>query len=135
MAKQDLIDVVRLKELVDYDSETGIFTWKPRKWAYGAKAGTEAGWRDWKGYVIITLDRVNYRAHRLAWLYMTGEWPSQDVDHKDRNKANNRWINLREATRSQNMGNQSLRDCNTSGVKGVSWDKKTGKWVASNVLT
>jgi hypothetical protein len=133
MAKQDLIDASRARELLNYDPETGIFVWKERKgnpqWT-GRYAGTPAGWRDWKGYLIITIGYVDYRAHRLAWLIMTGEWPEFEIDHEDTDKENNQWKNLRSATHSQNTVNRPVRSDNRSGVKGVSWDKFRKKWMA-----
>jgi hypothetical protein len=134
MTKQDLITAVQLREMLNYDPLTGIFTWKMRKdvrpqWN-GRYDGTVAGWLDWKGYVIITIHYIDYRAHRLAWLWMTGEWPADEVDHEDTDVSNNRWENLRPATHSQNSANQGIRSNNTSGRKGVSWDRFRKKWMA-----
>lgn len=119
------ITAEKLKEVISYDPETGIFTWKHRK----ARGGL-AGHLDSNGYLTIRVDWILYGAHRLAWLYMTGSWPSGDIDHKDGDSANNRWANLRDATVSQNMANSKLSRGNTSGVKGVHWDKDNRKWRA-----
>ncbi len=81
------------------------------------------------GYIYVLVGK-HYAAHRIAWLLMTGEWPKADIDHRNKNRADNRWVNLREATRSQNLANQGPRPNNTSGLKGVSWDAKNNKWVA-----
>lgn len=69
---------------------------------------------------MISVDYQIYRGHLLAWLYMAGEWPKSFIDHKDLNKHNNAWDNLREATKSQNMANVGLIKSNKSGLKGVS---------------
>ena len=71
-----------------------------------------------------------YYAHRLAWFYCTGEFPKHEIDHKNGITDANQWLNLREATRSQNQHNTSLRSDNTSGYKGVTWNKKSKKWQA-----
>lgn len=118
----------RLRGVLDYDPDTGLFT---RRLSRGCvKSGTIAGTANADGYLKIAVDGRDYSAHRLAWLYMTGEWPVDQIDHRDRNRANNRWGNLREATHAQNGRNLSRRSDNTSGRSGVSWDKDTGKWRA-----
>lgn len=112
-----------------YDPETGVFTRLVSK-ARG-KAGRVAGsLSKTRGYVVVPLDRKVYRAHRLAWLYMTGEWPAGVIDHVDRDRSNNRWSNLREVTAAGNAQNASLRKDNKSGVKGVSWCNTNKKWLA-----
>lgn len=110
----------RLKELLHYDPETGIFT---RKSGFGGrKKGTEAGTLS-KGYVNICVDGRGYTAGKLAFLYMTGSLPRSLVDHKDLNRQNNAWENLREATQSQNGWNSPRSKNNTTGFKGV-WRKR-----------
>lgn len=120
----------RLLQLLHYDPDTGIFRWivKP---AQRVKIGDIAGSVDAGGYIVIEITGKNYKAHRLAWFYMTGEWPSCDVDHRDGVPSNNTWTNLREAAGSVNHVNTAIYKSNTSGVKGVSWHKVSGKWVAS----
>lgn len=115
------------REALHYDPETGVFTRLISK-ARG-KAGRVAGSLS-NGYVRVPLDRKVYKAHRLAWLYMTGEWPAGIIDHVDRNRSNNRWSNLREVTAAGNAQNASLRKDNKSGVKGVSWCNTNKKWMA-----
>lgn len=78
----------------------------------------------------IGLDGAHYRAHRLAWLYAHGVWPEEQLDHRDLARAHNAIGNLREATNAQNNSNQPRRANNTSGFKGVSFCKQTGRWVA-----
>lgn len=127
---RDDVAMDRLRELAHYDPEAGLFTWI--KGRYGASAGTIAGCVcKTSGYRVICIDYIHYRANRLAWFYMTGEWPGElDVDHKNRIKHDDRWENLRIATRSKNMGNMATRGANTSGIPGVVWDKTRGKWRA-----
>lgn len=117
----------RLKKVINYDSGTGEFIWlhnRIRTDLIGMPAGSING----DGYRTIRIDRVLYQAHRLAFLYMTGKFPPADVDHINRNRADNRWDNLREATRSQNCFNKAMISTNTSGVKGVYWHKRNKKW-------
>lgn len=118
----------RLRALLSYDQETGVFTRLVS--LRGVNAGDIAGTlHKTSGYVYIGVDAKSYRAHRLAWLYMTGEWPVE-VDHKDRNRSNNRWRNLREATRSQNNANGKTRVDNSSGHKGINWVARVTRWRA-----
>lgn len=125
--KFNALTAAEAREALHYDPETGVFTRLISK-ARG-KSGRVAGSLS-NGYVRVPLDNKVYAAHRLAWLYMTGEWPVGIIDHVDRNRSNNRWSNLREVTAAGNAQNASLRKDNTSGVKGVSWDKKNKKWMA-----
>lgn len=126
MKTTPIITQSRLMFLCLYDPETGIFTWRhPRR---KCTPGKVVGAMDSRGYRVAKLDYRRYYLHRLAWLYMTGEWPLDEVDHIDRNKSNNRWENLRAATTKENAENTGLRKSNKSGVTGVSW--WNGYWVA-----
>lgn len=117
-----------LRNVLRYDEGTGAFTWL--KSGKGRRLDLAAGSVDRQGYVVIHIDYQRYRAHRLAWFYMTGEWPEQEIDHRDLNKENNRWENLRPATHSQNAANRPAHADNFSGIKGVSWSKPNRKWQA-----
>jgi hypothetical protein len=120
----------RLKKLLHYNPETGLFTRKTGRG--GRSAGSPVGCtpKGDFGYVVIGVDRRLYLAHDLAFVFMVGVWPLEDVDHINGVKDDNRWGNLRPATRSQNNGNSRLRTDNTSGLKGVSFSKERQKWTA-----
>lgn len=118
----------RLKELLHYDPETGHFTWLKTRNARTAPAGARAGATITPGYCQIKVDCRPYLAHRLAFLYMLGSFPAAEVDHINRIRSDNRWVNLRPATSRDNAGNKGLLRNNTSGHRGVSWHKVTGKW-------
>ena len=123
----------RLREVLSYDPCSGVFIWYDQ---YGKgknqSSGSVAGHKNSKGYLCITVDGNIYKAHRLAWLYMTGEWPKEVIDHKDTVKDNNKFDNLREATLSENAQNQIKPSRNNkSGRLGVTWDKKQEKWAAT----
>ena len=120
----------RLKELLHYNSETGLFT-RLIAVSNRVKVGDTAGWKNGRGYISIRVDWVNYQAHRLAWLYMTGKWPEFQIDHINHIFDDNRWLNFREVTQQENSRNQPLSLRNKSGVPGVGWHKCTGKWYAN----
>lgn len=122
-----LISHERLKALIHYDPETGIFTSLTLR--QQVKIGQVLGSVVSNGHLQFMLDHKVYLAHVLAWFYMTGFWPSRLVDHKDRNGGNNRWNNLRLATFSENAQNSKLSAANTSGHKGVTWYKRYQKWM------
>lgn len=124
-----MITLERLREVLEYDPESGVWVWIART-GKKSKPGKIAGSVESHGYVVIRIDKGLYKAHRLAWLYMTGEWPKATIDHKNLERADNRWVNLREATQSQNNTNRGLTGLNKSGFKGVSWEKLAGKWRA-----
>lgn len=118
-----------LKGVLHYDPSTGSFTWKIRT-ARRIRIGDVAGSITKKGYVSIRIDGQPYQAHRLAFLYMTGSFPSDLVDHDNRNRLDNRWVNLVDATPVSNARNAKLSVTNTSGCTGVYWDTDKGAWCA-----
>lgn len=118
-----------LKKDLHYDPETGEFTWLVST-NYNALAGSTAGCLDRQEYQVIRVQGKNYKAHRLAWLYTHGEFPPDGLDHKNRDRSDNRISNLRLATNAENMQNIPIPSSNTSGHIGVSWDKATQKWLA-----
>jgi len=125
--KEEKLDWDYLFDILDYNSETGIFTNKVTRNSRAVK-DTIAGNLDPKGYIIITINKEKYAAHRLAWFYEYGKWPKNQIDHKNTIKSNN-WINnLREATNLQNSCNTKSRK-GSSKYKGVCRDN--GKWKAS----
>lgn len=117
-----------LKSIIHYDAESGVFTWRVYK---GPASTRTIGTKTKGGYTAISIDYKKYYAHRLAWLYMTGEWPENEIDHIDTDKANNKWINLRSATHKQNQANIKRRKDNTTGIKGVYYGKHVAKWIAN----
>lgn len=123
-----MLTLDRLQELLTYHSDTGEFTWNvnhPR-----AAKDSKAGAKDYYGYIVIRLDGVLYKAHRLAWLHTYGKFPAKGLDHINQNKSDNRIQNLREANQSINMHNVSLKSTNKSGFAGVTWRNDRQKWCA-----
>lgn len=124
------MNVELLRELLIYDAERGVFYWRVNK-STKAKAGDEAGCKGKDGYIRICICRHVYLAHRLAWMYVHGDWPSMYLDHVNRIPSDNRMSNLREVTLSQNQQNKLLQKNNKSGYKGVSWNRSMQRWVAN----
>jgi hypothetical protein len=123
-----------VKSILNYNPKTGRFVWKyredvPKEWNTNF-AGEIAGSFDRNNYLIIGINGSLYKAHRLAWLIVTGKWPQFEIDHEDGDVFNNRFSNLREASRQENGCNLKTPSNNTSGVKGVSWHKPCQKWQA-----
>ena len=116
-----------LREVLCYDSETGVFRWRVSP-SHRAPVGSLAGTRHPSGYRRIIFCGRRYYAHRLAWLYVYGHPPKMNVDHINGIRNDNRIRNLRVVTQSQNCGNARLSAANTSGFKGVVWDKSRKKW-------
>jgi hypothetical protein len=110
------------RQNLKYDPETGEFV----RLRYGSRAGSI----DRYGYLTIGVARRYYFAHRLAWLMVYGDWPSDEIDHINGDPLDNRIANLRLATRSQNLANTKASSRNTSGFKGVAFSKKAGRWQA-----
>jgi len=144
-----ILDANMAKRLLSYDSESGLFYWKERtedlfeetetrttkhqtKLWNKRHANKLAGFIDKKdGYVRIKIFGFRFLGHRIAWLYMTGEWPEEEIDHINGNRADNCFVNLRQATSLQNNRNQKLYKNNRSGKSGVTYHKLTNKWQAS----
>ena len=123
-----MADIAHLRQLLRYDPETGNFYWivTGRGHALNAIAGTRHG----NGYLRITVAGERIFAHRLAWFFARGEMPTDDVDHINGNRSDNRICNLRLASRYQNLGNTRARKTSASGVKGVTFVRKTGRFRA-----
>ena len=125
----------RLRELLHYDPDTGVFTWLVNRPCHRGRIGDVAGAKNAShGYLSIGIDGQQWLAHRLAWLYVTGEQPPSLIDHKDRDKTNCRWSNLRPSSKVHNAQNTSQpHRGNSSGFLGVhAYPKNSRKpWVAS----
>jgi hypothetical protein len=119
----------QLKEILHYEPETGIWTWRQAPSQYMPQlVGQRAGSIGRDGTRRIQINGRYYYAHQLAWFYMTGKWPKGEVDHRNHIQGDNRWENLRESDSHQNSCNRRKRKNNTSGYKGVSWRKRDEKW-------
>lgn len=128
-----MLTQAQLKEYLHYNPETGIFTWikNPRnKNNIGGVAGTLHNPHKKDGYLQIKLHGYLILSHRLAWLYMTGNMPTHQIDHINGIKYDNKFSNLRECNNSQNHMNLGLRSNNKSGYKGVCYNKANKKWTA-----
>lgn len=119
----------RLRELLSYDPETGDFRWLVNRGT--VRVGSVAGTPNAKGHLQIRIDGVKYYSHRLAWLWVYGAWPLDQIDHINAVKYDNRLSNLRAASSSENGRNRGAQKNNSSGLKGVYQRKKLGKWQAS----
>jgi hypothetical protein len=131
-----------VRQLLDYDQSTGIFTWNERPLS---NFPNEQACKTWNTRYCgkmagsfradrrrqIMINGKLYLSNRLAWLYMNGEWPDHHIDHKDLNICNDAFDNLRKATNSQNMCNRPMQSNNKSGYKGVSYCRRTRKWQAT----
>lgn len=117
---------MRLFEILEYNPDSGKFFWKIDRWRVykGMIAGSDNG----QGYIVIRIKRKAYSAHRLAFLYMNGEFPENEIDHINNIRSDNRWCNLREVDHQQNMKNQLLSSRNKSGHCGISIDKGMKKF-------
>ena len=126
---QNLLSLDELKSLLHYNVEDGVFTnLTSRKMS---RIGQQPGYVDiTTGYIQISLKGKTYRAHRLAWFYVHGEWPVDQIDHIDKNRTNNRIDNLRDVSNQINSTNQNKSKVNTSGVTGVYWSNYDKKWMA-----
>lgn len=129
-----ILTQAELKSQLHYEPESGIFTRLVSN-HYMWKIGDVAGYKRKDGYISIRINKKLYLAHRLAWLYVYGEFPKVGIDHIDGNPSNNSIQNLRNANQSQNCCNARLRTDNTSGHKGVTWTHKILKWRAECYLS
>jgi hypothetical protein len=130
-----MIDPKMLCELFVYDPETGKLFWKSRDGGAPGWNGKYAGKEAFTstnsyGYKQGSILGGVYRAHRVIWAMVNGEWPEADIDHINGNRTDNRIVNLRSVSRSENCMNSSLGKRNKSGVVGVCWSKREGKWKA-----
>ena len=125
-----MLSADRLRKLLHYDPETGVFVRVVAGRGRSSRVGDVAGTRRADGYLRLCVGGNVYRSHRLAWLYMTGAWPENEVDHINNDPSDNRWSNLRAATRSQNEANKRARLGKEIGLKGVYFHKQTQKWRA-----
>lgn len=135
-----------LRQLLRYEPETGKLFWLPRgpEWFIQQRRSAEASAETWnarfagreaftcvqKGYLTGRIFAAPYRAHRVIWAIMTGEWPPEHVDHVNHDRSDNRWVNLRSVTNSENHQNMALRRDNSSGCAGVAWDRRRNCWRA-----
>ena len=128
-ARKQNLDHETLTRILDYDPETGVFRWK-EKISCKNVVGSVAGFRD-NGYVRIGIYGNQFLAHRLAWLYVHGEWPNEEIDHINMDRSDNRIANLRHVTKVQNMRNRGAQANNKVGLKGVCEHKQQpGKYTA-----
>lgn len=129
LKKHLLMSVGDIRDLIDYNPETGVLTAKAN--FSGRQAGSVIGSQTWQGYYAFSLFGKKCFAHRLAWLLHYGEWPSQPIDHINGIKTDNSIRNLRLCSLSQNQFNKPTQKNNTTGVKGVYWNKRDKRYVAS----
>ena len=116
----------RLRSLVEYNQDTGVFIRNGNIWGTTVIDHRRGKYK----YLRGTIDGKQQLLHRLAWLYVHGVMPDGEIDHLDGNACNNALKNLRVVTRQQNMDNKGAYSNNTSGVKGVSWNRQYNRWRA-----
>jgi len=125
-----MLTQAELKEILNYDLDTEVWTWKVDR-SIKVKAGDRAGTIDpTTGYRKIGINGKKYQSSRLAYFYMTGKWPEHTMDHKNRIRDDDRWCNLKPATKTEQQRNRGMQKNNNSGHTGVSWHKPTKKWMA-----
>lgn len=123
------LDAEQLKRVLQYVPETGAFLWTARV-SIRVSIGGRAGFVSDRGYWMLKFRGRRYQQHRLAWLYMTGDWPRGDIDHVNGDPLDNRWVNLRDVSKSVNQQNRRMAQTNnTLGIHGVS-RRKSGRFVA-----
>lgn len=124
-----MITAERLRSVLRYEPNTGDFYWIA-KTANATVLGSRAGTFMMRGCIGIKIDGRTYKAHRLAWLYVYGCWPTDQIDHKNRSPSDNRFDNLREADSNENNQNRSRPVGRMSPLKGASWNTGKRKWIA-----
>ena len=120
----------RVRELFDYDAATGSLTWRVTRGGT-ARAGSAAGGVNGNGYLVVKIHQRSYLNHRIAWFWSYGEWPLDQIDHINRDRLDNRLDNLRPASNTENRRNSSVNRNNNSGIPGVSFLGRLGKWQAN----
>lgn len=147
MASKALPSPEVLRQLLRYDPETGKLFWRERNagWFSNRKGRSERECKRWngrwagiealaalttQGYKNGSILGRNYRAHRVIWAMQTEEWPTDEIDHANGKKSDNRWVNLRHVDHFENAHNKGIPRNNTSGAKGVCFDSRSGKWLA-----
>ena len=127
-----MLELSEYLEVLEYDKETGFFTWKIKP-CKNQEVGSIAGTlHKATGYIKITYKGHKVSAHRLAWAFINGKWPENQIDHKNNDRSDNRYCNLRQANTQQNMLNRIISSNNTSGIKGVYPIKN--KWASKIVF-
>lgn len=150
MAMRNDLTAEYIRQVLNYDPDAGELRWRHRASSmFNTKkrtresicavwnirfAGMLAGSINPEGQSRIVINGRHYRTHRIIWLWMTGTWPKEEIDHIDCNELNNKWCNLREASRSQNEMNKGVSRNNSSGAKGVSWNRRDKKWLAQIIV-
>lgn len=128
--------LIKLAEVVSYDPNTGDFTyvWVHHRNRTGARIGDVLRKPAAKPYLCISVNGKQYYAHRLAWLWMTGDWPKKQIDHINGNSNDNSWRNLRDVSPAENQRNKKMQVTNTSGITGVSYCKRDDYWEAKTMV-
>lgn len=125
MIARNTMDISELRRLLRYEPDTGIVRWNGRG---RLKDGRVAGALDKDGYLVVRIEGHRFPLHRVAFALHTGRWPEDDLDHANGSRTDNRFVNLREASRAENNANSRHRTLNRSGFRGVHWCKNAGKW-------
>lgn len=130
MTEQTLPTAKELREAFSYDPETGFLRWLHPPYKSTRHTSSYVGWVTTGGYIQIKYRRRRFQAHRVIWCIVTGDWPKDQIDHINLNRADNRWANLREATAFENQRNVGAQRNNATGIKGVFVQPDTQRWCA-----